>query len=141
MLWLKSFHIVFVVTWFAGLFYLPRLFVYHAMSGDAEVQRTLAVMERKLMIMTHIGGALTWVFGLLLLYRAPAWAGQAWMQAKLALVLLLSVYHVMCLSLLRQFAVGKNRHGHRWYRWFNEIPTVILVAVVLLVVLKPGAGA
>ncbi|NND45592.1 MAG: protoporphyrinogen oxidase HemJ [Xanthomonadales bacterium] len=141
MLWLKSFHIIFVVTWFAGLFYLPRLFVYHAMSEDAQVQKTLAVMERKLMVMTHIGGALTWLFGLLLLARVPAWGGEAWLQIKLLLVLVLSGYHFWCLRLVRQFAAGQNRRSHRWYRWFNEIPSLVLVAVVLLVVLKPFGGA
>ncbi len=137
MLWLKSFHIVFMVTWFAGLFYLPRLFVYHAMSKEREVRKTLLVMERKLLFMTHIGGILTWVFGILLLMQVPALIGQGWMQLKLLLVLLLVAYHFTCARLVGVFATGKNRRSHSWYRWFNEVPTIILIAVVLLVVLKP----
>ena len=137
MLWLKSFHIIFMVTWFAGLFYLPRLFVYHAMSKEKEVRKTLRVMERKLLLMTHIGGILTWIFGILLLMQVPALIGQGWMQLKLLLVLLLVAYHFICARLVGVFAAGKNRRSHRWFRWFNEIPTIILIAVVLLVVLKP----
>lgn len=137
MLWLKSLHIIFMVTWFAGLFYLPRLFVYHAMASEAAVHDTLAVMQRKLMVMTHIGGALTWCFGVLLLLQVPAFAATGWMQAKLALVVLLTGYHFYCVRLVRAFACGSNSRSHTWYRWFNEIPTVILLAVVMLVVLKP----
>ncbi len=138
MLWLKSFHIVFMVTWFAGLFYLPRLFVYHAMSTEDSVHKTLCTMERKLLIMTHIGGLLTWLFGLLLLVQTPAWVGQGWFHAKLALVLLLTVYHIYCVKLVRVFARDANQRSHKWYRWFNEVPTVVLIVVVLLVILKPG---
>jgi len=137
MLWLKSFHVIFMVTWFAGLFYLPRLFVYHAMSESGEVQATLKVMQRKLMIMTHLGGSLTWLFGLLLLAQTPAWMGQGWFHAKLALVLLLSAYHLYCMRLVRQFAADQNRRSHTWYRWFNELPTLALLGVVILVVVKP----
>ena len=140
MLWLKTFHIVFMVTWFAGLFYLPRLFVYHAMNESADTVATFAVMERKLLIMTHIGGTLTWIFGLLLLWQTPAWLDQGWMQIKLVLVVLLTAYHFFCASLVKTFANGENQHSHRWYRWFNELPTVILIAVVALVVLKPPLG-
>jgi putative membrane protein len=138
MLWLKSLHIIFMVTWFAGLFYLPRLFVYHAMATEPEVHGTLAVMERKLMIMTHIGGALTWGFGVLLLMQVPAFAAMGWMHAKLGLVLVLTGYHFYCVHLVRAFAAARNTRSHQWFRWFNEIPTVVLIAVVLLVVMKPG---
>ncbi len=137
MLWLKSFHIVFVVTWFAGLFYLPRLFVYHAMSDDENVRKTLKVMERKLMTMTHIGAALSWLFGLGLLHAVPSWTLQGWMQIKLGLVVLLTLYHFWCAGMVKRFARDKIDHGHKWYRWFNEFPTLILISVVLLVVLKP----
>ena len=137
MLWLKSFHVIFMVTWFAGLFYLPRLFVYHAMSESGEVQATLKVMQRKLMIMTHLGGSLTWLFGLLLLLQTPAWMGQGWFHAKLALVLLLSAYHLYCVRIVGQFAADQNRRSHTWYRWFNELPTLALLGVVILVVVKP----
>ena len=137
MLWVKALHIVFMVTWFAGLFYLPRLFVYHAMAEDRISIERFVVMERKLYwgIMTP-GAVLTIVFGLWL------WLGwfrgaSGWLHAKMALVGLLAAYHVWCGSLLRAFAAGRNRRSHVWLRWFNEVPVVILIATVLLVVLKP----
>lgn len=135
--WLKAFHIVFVVTWFAGLFYLPRLFVYHAMATEEPVRATLRVMQRRLLMMTHIGGTLSWLFGLALVALVPAWFGEGWLQAKLALVVVLTAYHVTLVWIVRDFAAGVIRHDHVWYRWFNEIPTVLLIAVVLLVELKP----
>ena len=137
MLWVKSLHIVFMVTWFAGLFYLPRLFVYHAMAEDAPSIERFRVMERKLFwgIMTP-GAVLTLAFGLWLWLGWFRGAG-GWLHAKLALVALLIAYHLWCYRLLRDFAAGRNRHGHLWYRWFNEVPVVILLATVLLVVLKP----
>lgn len=141
MLWVKAFHIVFMVTWFAGLFYLPRLFVYHAMANDerAPERTSFKIMERKLFwgIMTP-GAALTIAFGLWLL--APAWEEylrQGWMLAKLALVAALLAYHVWCGLLVADFAAGRNRHGHVWYRWFNEAPVLALIAIVLLAVLRP----
>lgn len=137
MLWLKSFHIIFVVTWFAGLFYLPRLFVYHAMTQDAAVLTTLKVMERRLLVMMHLGGALSWLFGVAVLLMVPAWLTQDWMQLKLVLVLLLTGYHLWCMRIVQQFAGDDVRHGHAWYRWFNEFPTIVLIGAVLLVVLKP----
>src|SRR4051794_16871487 len=138
MLWVKSLHIIFMVTWFAGLFYLPRLFVYHALSSDAVSIQRFLVMERKLFwgIMTP-GGILTLVFGVWLWL---AWfGGQApgWLVAKIALVAVLVAYHLWCLRLLRDFAAGRNTKSDRWFRWFNEAPTLILFATVILVVLKP----
>ena len=136
MLTVKSLHIVFMVTWFAGLFYLPRLFVYHAMAKDAESIERFKIMERKLFygIMTP-GGLLTLVFGVWLWL---GWGfGGGWLHAKLALVGLLVAYHVWCGKLLVDFRNDRNRHGHVWYRWFNEAPVVLLVAIVFLVVLKP----
>ncbi len=137
MLWLKALHIVFMVTWFAGLFYLPRLFVYHAMADDRASLERFAVMERKLFwgIMTP-GAVLTVVFG------AWLWLGwwrptPGWLHAKLALVLLLIAYHVWCGRLMREFAAGRNRRSHVWYRWFNELPVLALFGIVFLVVLKP----
>ena len=136
---LKTLHIVFMVTWFAGLFYLPRLFVYHAMadaSDRAGIER-FKVMEHKLyfVIMTP-GAALTVAFGLWL------WLGfgvdGAWLHAKVALVLVLIALHVYLGALLRDFARDRNRHGHVFYRWLNEIPALpLLVAIVWLVVAKP----
>jgi len=136
MLWIKSFHIIFMVTWFAGLFYLPRLFVYHAMSEDAPSRERFKVMERKLFfgIMTP-GAVLTVVFGLWLWLGYGFYGG--WLYAKLALVGVLVVYHLYCGKLLFDFRHDKNRHGHVFYRWLNELPVVLLIAIVLLVELQP----
>jgi putative membrane protein len=136
MLWIKSLHIIFMVTWFAGLFYLPRLFVYHAMSTDTVSVDRFKVMERKLFygIMTP-GGVLTIVFGVWL------WLGYGfsggWLYAKLLLVLVLIAYHLWCGKLVADFRRDNNRHGHVFYRWFNEFPVLILSAAVILVVVKP----
>ena len=138
MLWVKSLHIIFMVTWFAGLFYLPRIFVYHAMSTSPDEQRTFQTMERKLMVMTHIGGCLTLIFGVWLLVGWwAAMAAQAWMQLKLLLILVLMMYHFACWWLVKVFKEDRNKRSHRWYRLFNEIPVLFLVATVFLVVLKP----
>ncbi len=137
MLWIKSFHLVFVVTWFAGLFYLPRLFVYHAMTGDDQIRTTFKLMQRRLMVMTHLGGAFAWLFGVSLLLLLPEWLNQGWMQVKLGLVALLTVYHFCCARIVKDLAQDQVRHGHVWYRWFNEFPTIILIMVVILVVVKP----
>ena len=136
MLWVKAFHIIAVVTWFAALFYLPRLFVYHAMSADAVSIERFKVMERKLYrgIMTP-SAIIAVTLGLWL------WLGfgisGGWLYAKLALVTVLLIYHGYCGKLLRDFRDDRNRHGHVFYRWFNEFPVLILVAVVILVVVKP----
>jgi putative membrane protein len=136
MLWIKSFHIIFMVTWFAGLFYLPRLFVYHAMSEDAPSRERFKVMERKLFfgIMTP-GAVLTIGFGLWLWLGYGFYGG--WLHAKLALVAVLVAYHAYCGKLLFDFRHDRNRHGHVFYRWLNEIPVVLLIAIVLLVELQP----
>jgi protoporphyrinogen IX oxidase len=141
MLWLKAFHIIFLVTWFAGLFYLPRLFIYHFGARDDVSHARFVVMERRLLAITHIGGALALLFGLLLLIW---WAGamqgylrQGWLHAKLSLVLLLLLYHAYCVHLTRRFARGERPHSERWLRWFNELPALVLVGTVLLVVVKP----
>jgi putative membrane protein len=136
MLWVKAFHIIFVVTWFAGLFYLPRLFVYHAMAEDAVGRQRFEVMERKLYYGIMAPGAvLTVVFGLWL------WLGYgiggAWLHAKLVLVVALIGYHLWCGKLINDFKQGRNTRGHVWYRWFNEVPTVVLLLVVILAVVKP----
>ncbi|MEO1767879.1 protoporphyrinogen oxidase HemJ [Thiobacter aerophilum] len=136
MLWVKSFHIIFMVTWFAGLFYLPRLFVYHAMSEDRPSIERFKVMERKLYygIMTP-GGVITVLLGLWL------WLGYGigggWLYAKLALVTVLIAYHLWCGKLLADFRADRNTRSHVWFRWFNEFPVLILIAVVILVVVKP----
>ncbi len=138
MLWVKALHIVFMVTWFAGLFYLPRLFVYHAMAEDRPSLGRFKIMARKLFwgIMTP-GAVLTIVFGVWLWLGWFKGVFGGWYHAKLALVALLAGYHLWCWRLLKDFAAERNRRSHVWFRWFNEVPTVILFAVVLLVVLKP----
>ena len=137
MLWIKSLHLVFMVTWFAGLFYLPRLFVYHAQAQDRVSLERFQVMERKLFwgIMTP-GAVLTIVFGvwLWLGWFEPA---TGWLHAKIALVAVLVAYHLWCWRLMRAFAAGRNAHGHVWFRWFNEFPVLVLFATVFLVVFKP----
>jgi putative membrane protein len=137
MLWVKALHIVFMVTWFAGLFYLPRLFVYHAAAADRISIERFKLMERRLFwgIMTP-GAALTIAFGLWLWLGWFRGAG-AWLHAKLALAVLLVVYHAWCWRLVRDFAADGNRRSARWFRWYNEVPTVILLATVILVVVKP----
>ena len=138
MLWLKAFHLIFVVTWFAGLFYLPRLFVYAAQHPEDAVQPVLRTMQRKLLGITHIGGALAVGFGLALILTAPgAYLAMGWLHAKLFLVALLIAYHVWCARLVVVFREGRNRRSHVWYRWFNEAPALLLVAIVLLAVLRP----
>jgi putative membrane protein len=136
MLWIKSLHIIFVVTWFAGLFYLPRLFVYHATSSDPISIERFKVMERKLFY-----GIMTPSAVLAVLLGSWLWLGYGisggWLHAKLALVLLLLVYHVYCGKFLMEFKHDRNLRSHVYYRWFNEIPVVILFAVIILVVVKP----
>jgi len=136
MLWVKAFHIIAVVTWFAALFYLPRLFVYHAMSEDAVSIERFKVMERKLYRGIMTPSAMLAVTLGLWLWLGFGFAG-GWLHAKLALVTVLLIYHVYCGKLLRDFRDDRNRHGHVFYRWFNEFPVLILVAVVILVVVKP----
>jgi len=140
MLWIKAFHIVSMVTWFAALFYLPRLFVYHAMSDDEVSNERFKVMERKLYrgIMTP-SAVLTVFFGgwLLSFYSLEQIANMHWLHAKLTLVLLLFVYHGYCGHLLKAFKNDANQHSHVFYRWFNELPVLILIAVVILAVVKP----
>lgn len=136
MLIVKSLHIIFVVTWFAGLFYLPRLYVYHAMATDVESIERFKTMECKLFygIMTP-SAVLTIALGLWLWLQ---WNFQGgWLHAKLALVALLVAYHVWCGKLMIDFKHDRNRHGHVWFRWFNEAPVLLLIAIVFLVVLKP----
>ena len=137
MLWLKAFHVIFVVTWFAGLFYLPRLFVYHVGTQDTAGRARFEVMERRLFVMMTIGGTLTVVFGLAMLLAAPGYLAQGWLHAKLALVLLLIGYHLWCARLVREFKAGTNTHSERWYRLFNEVPSLLLIAIVILAIVKP----
>ena len=136
MLWMKSLHIIFMVTWFAGLFYLPRLYVYHAETQDKISHERFKIMERKLFygIMTP-GGILTIFFGLLLIINYD-YQG-AWLTYKLILVGLLVIYHCYCWKYLNLFKNNQNNHSHIFYRIFNEIPVIILIAIVFLVIYKP----
>jgi len=140
MLWIKALHIIFITSWFAGLFYLPRLFVNHAMvldsaTPDSNTSERLKLMESKLYRFMLPLALLALGFGLWL------WLGYgvsgAWMHAKLTLVAILIGYHVYCGKLVNDFRQDKNQHSHIWYRWFNELPVLILIAVVILVVVKP----
>ncbi|USE80631.1 CopD family protein [Cupriavidus gilardii] len=139
MLWVKSLHIVFVVSWFAGLFYLPRIFVNLAMETDpAAVARLLAMARKLLRFMTMLAiPALAFGLWLYLGYGIGRGPGQGWMHAKMALVLVLLGYHHGCAVLLRKFEAGRNTRSHRFYRWFNELPVLVLLAIVVLVVVKP----
>jgi protoporphyrinogen IX oxidase len=137
MLWLKAFHIVFVITWFAGLFYLPRLFVYHAATVDVPGVERFKIMERRLFAMMTVGATLAAVFGMATLMRVPEFLQAGWMHAKLTLVAGLIAYHVWCYRLLLDFRHDRNRRSERWYRGFNEVPTFFLIGIVVLVVVKP----
>jgi putative membrane protein len=141
MLWVKALHVIFMVTWFSGLFYLPRLFVYHAMSSDQSSIDRFKIMERKLFVMATIGAVLTTIFGAIMLF-SYAWEQNQlqhthWLHAKLGLVLLLYGYHVWCGLLVRDFRLDRNTRSHKWYRFFNEAPTLILFGIVILVVVRP----
>ena len=140
MLWYKALHLIFMVTWFAGLFYLPRLFVYHAMSNDKISIDRFKIMEKKLFYgIATPGGLLTIIFGFCLLISngVDAYSGQLWFSIKMILIFILVIYHIYCFFLLNDFKYNKNRHTHIWYRWFNEVPVLILVGVVFLAVIKP----
>jgi len=139
MLWIKALHIISMVCWFAGLLYLPRLFVYHANSEEVASKEKFKIMERKLYrgIMTP-AAALTLLFGVWLIsFNAHYYMQAGWFHAKLALVVILLGYHHACGRLLRKFAIDQNTRSHIFYRWFNELPAVILVAIVILVVVRP----
>lgn len=141
MLWVKSFHIVFVASWFAGLFYLPRIFVNLAMVDEGSVaeRQRLLLMARKLMrFMTLLAvPALALGLWLWLGYGIGRGSGNGWMHAKLLIVVLLLGYHHACGRLLRKFERGENRRSHTWYRWFNEVPVILMIVAVVLVVVKP----
>jgi protoporphyrinogen IX oxidase len=153
MLWLKAFHVIGVVSWFAALFYLPRLFVYHSQIQGAHVQGPRApidasvtdgagnarfkVMERKLFGLMTFAAVLALGFGVAMLAVAPDYLLMRWLQFKLLLVFLLIGYHGACFALLQQFAADRNSHSERWYRVFNEVPALLLIAIVILAIVKP----
>ena len=135
MLWIKSLHIIFAVAWFAGLFYLPRLFVYHAECDDAAGRARFAVMERRLyrsIMLPAMAGTL--LFGGGLLFYGY---GGGWLGAKILLVMILVVYHLICGKFAHDFRLGQNRRSAYFYRWWNEVPTLLLIGIVILAVVKP----
>jgi len=137
MLWLKAFHVVFVVTWFAGLFYLPRLFIYHVATQDSISIERFQTMERRLFVIMTIGGSLAAVFGIAMIIAAPVYLTLGWLHAKLTFVALLIAYHIWCYRLMLDLRAGKNTHSQRWYRFFNEAPSLLLIVIVVLAVVKP----
>lgn len=137
MLWLKALHVIAVVTWFAGLFYLPRLYVYHADAQDLISTRRFEIMERRLFAIMSIGGALSIVFGGLMLIESPGYLRMGWLELKLALVALVVAYHAYCYKLMRDFSAQRNTRSARWLRAFNELPSLLLIAIVILAVVKP----
>jgi len=141
MLWFKAFHIIFMVTWFAGLFYLPRLYVYHAQSSDAISIERFKIMERKLFwgIMTP-GALITIALGIALIIELGGvnyLLNAMWLQAKIALIIFLIIYHFWCGVLLTSFKNNNNTHSHIWYRWFNEFPVLLIIPIIIFVVVKP----
>ncbi len=139
MIWVKSFHIFFILAWMAGLFYLPRLFVNHAQTTEEAVRQQLAVMERKLYRFTTPWMLLTLIFGACLLFSYPltALSTMLWLHLKLLLVIILVVYHFYCGKIIRDFSHQRNQHSHVWFRWFNELPVLVVLAVIVLAVVKP----
>lgn len=140
MLWLKSLHIIFIVTWFSGLFYLPRLFVYHAQAEDAIGIKRFKIMERKLYYgITWPSAVLATFFGIWLLFLDwQTYLQSSWMYGKLILVILLWVYHLQCGFYYKCFKQDQNHHSHIFFRWFNEVPVILLALIVFLAVINPS---
>jgi len=136
-LWLKALHIAFMVTWFAGLLYLPRLFIYHADAVDDLSRSRFSLMERRLFIIMSIGAVLTALFGFALLYFNRTLLVQGWFQAKLTLLVGMVVYHMRCHHWMQRLASGNYPDNTRWLRWFNELPTIFLLVIVGLAIVKP----
>ncbi|KMT64554.1 protoporphyrinogen oxidase HemJ [Catenovulum maritimum] len=138
-LWLKAFHIIFMVAWFAGIFYFPRLLVYHAENQDKNVSEQLKVMERRLLFFVTPFAVLTAVFGvwIIYIYGSEWFKVSHWLHAKLSLVIFLYAYHAYCFKLLKDFKLDRNTRSGKFYRWFNELPVLVLFAVVILAVVKP----
>lgn len=138
-IYIKTLHLIFMVTWFGGLFYLPRLYVYHAMSSDAVSLARFKVMESKLYYgITYPGGVFTTLFGSWILYLEPETLTKSWMQLKLVFLFALWCYHLLCGHYLKEFKHDNNNKTHVFYRWFNEFPVIVLVAVMLLAKVKPS---
>ena len=138
MLWLKAFHVIAVITWFAGLFYLPRLYLYHAQATDSISTQRFEIMERRLFAIMSIGAAAAIFFGSLMLIESPGYLQMTWLKVKLLFVALVVAYHVYCYKLMRDFAARRNTRSSRWFRAFNEVPSLLLIVIVILAVVKPG---
>jgi protoporphyrinogen IX oxidase len=138
MLWLKAFHIIAVVTWFAGLFNLPRLYVYHAQASDSISTQRFEIMERRLFTIMTIGGAASIFFGALMLIESPGYLQMMWLKVKLLFVALVIAYHVYCYKLMRDFVAQRNTRSPNWFRGFNELTSLLLIVIVILAVVKPG---
>ncbi len=138
-LWIKSLHVFFMIAWMAGIFYLPRLFVYHAATTNKEMHEQFIVMERRLWFFITPFAVLTLVFGIwtIYLYGSAWFSASAWMHAKLLLVSLFYVYHMYLYVLMKRFAAGNNKHSSKFYRFLNEAPVLALLAIVILAVVKP----
>jgi putative membrane protein len=137
-LWFKAFHVTFVVAYFAGLFYLPRLFVYHASATDQVSHDRFVIMERKLYGITHIAAGLAVLFGILMVVTSPSLLQMHWLQVKLALVALLIVYQAWCQKLMVALREGRNTRSPKWFRLFNEVPALLLIGIAIMAVVKPG---
>jgi protoporphyrinogen IX oxidase len=137
MLWLKALHVIAVITWFAGLFYLPRLFVYHADAKDSISTQRFEIMERRLFIIMTIGAAGSILFGAMMLIKSPIYLQMLWLKVKMLLVALVVAYHAYCYKLMRDFAAQRNRRSAKWFRAFNEVPSLLLIGIVILAVVKP----
>ena len=136
--WVKAIHVIFMVTWFAGLFYLPRLYVYHAMPENSGSFALFKIMERRLFAIMTIGAVITAVFGIIMIVHGGGVLFQSgWFHFKLLLIALLIGYHHACYRLMIKFRNDANTHDHRWYRWFNEAPSVLLIVIVILAIVKP----
>lgn len=137
-LWLKAIHVIFMVTWFAGLFYLPRLFIYHAMEENKASFELFKVMEKRLFGIMTIGGALTVFFGTAVMFMNLGYfMSSGWFGLKFLFVLALLGYHFWCYRIMVAFREGRNQRSHVWYRWFNEAPAVALIVIVIMVIVRP----
>jgi len=137
-LWLKAIHVIFMVTWFAGLFYLPRLFIYHAMEENSASFDLFKVMEKRLFGIMTIGAAVTVFFGVGLLSMNWGYLiTSGWFMLKLVFIAALFGYHYWCYRIMLEFREGRNQRSHVWYRWFNEAPALALIVIVIMVVVKP----
>ena len=135
-LWFKALHVIFMVTWFAGLFYLPRLFIYHTMAEDTVSRDRFIIMEKRLFGIMTIGAVLTLVFGLALLHINSALLGILWFQIKLALLVGLVIFHYRCYAWMQRLKTAEPSQNTKWLRWFNEIPVAFLFAIVILAITK-----